>query len=234
MQAGRRLVEDVDGAARRPLLQLGGQLDALGLAARECRGGLTETDVSEADVDERLEVAVDRGDRLEEIGGLLDRHVENLRDGLALVVHLEGLAVVPRTVTHLAGNVDVGQEVHLDLDGSLALARLAASALDVEREPSWLVAAHLRFGRRCEQRADLVEDTRVGRRIRARCPTDRRLIDLHELVEVAETVHTGVPARNLTRTVELVRQDRREDVVDQRRLSGSGHTGDRGEHAERK
>ena len=50
VQAGRRLVEDVDGAAGRPLLQLGGQLDALRLAAGQRRGRLAEPDVAEADV----------------------------------------------------------------------------------------------------------------------------------------------------------------------------------------
>jgi hypothetical protein len=35
----------------------------------------------------------------------------------------------------LAGDIDVGQEVHLDLDDAIALAGLAAPALDVEAEP---------------------------------------------------------------------------------------------------
>ena len=59
VQAGRRLVEDVDRAAGRALLQLGGQLDPLRLAAGQRRRRLAEPDVAEADVDERVEVAGD-------------------------------------------------------------------------------------------------------------------------------------------------------------------------------
>src|SRR5690606_16768407 len=45
VQAGGRLVEDVDGAPGLAPLQLGGELDALGLAAGQGGGGLAEPDV---------------------------------------------------------------------------------------------------------------------------------------------------------------------------------------------
>ena len=192
VQAGGRLVEHVDGAAGGALLQLGGELDALRLAAGQRRRRLAEPDVAEADVDERLQVPGDRRDRREEVGGLLDRHVEHLGDGLALVVHLERLAVVAGAVADLARDVDVGQEVHLDLDRAVAGARLAAAALDVEREPARLVAAHLRLGGRGEQLADVVEDAGVGRRVGPRGAADRALVDVDDLVEVLEAGDASV------------------------------------------
>ncbi len=72
---------------------------------------------------------------------LLDRHLEHVGDGLALEADLERLAVVALAVALLAGDVDVGQEVHLDLDLAVAAADLAAPALDVEAEAAGLVAA---------------------------------------------------------------------------------------------
>ena len=72
--------------------------------------------------------------RLEEGQRVLDRHVEHLVDALALVVDLQRLAVVALALADVAGHVDVGQEVHLDLDHAVALAGLAAPALDVEAE----------------------------------------------------------------------------------------------------
>jgi hypothetical protein len=47
---------------------------------------------------------------------------------------------------HVAGHVDVGQEVHLDLDLPVARARLAAAAATLEREPARLVAPRPRLG----------------------------------------------------------------------------------------
>ena len=173
VQAGGRFVEDVDGPAGGALLQLGGQLDPLRLATRQRRGRLPEPDVAEADVDQRVEVAGDAADRLEELGRLLDRHLQHFGDRLAFVVHLQRLAVVAGPLAHLARHVDVWQKVHLDLDRAVAGAVLAAPALDVEREPALQVAADLRLGRLAEQLADVVEDAGVCRRVGARGAPDR-------------------------------------------------------------
>ena len=91
-------------------------------------------DVVEADPGERLHLLADGRHRLEEVARLLDRHVEHVGDGLLAVLHLERLAVVALALAHVAGDVDVGQEVHLDLDDAVAGAGLAAPALHVERE----------------------------------------------------------------------------------------------------
>ena len=55
-------------------------------------------------------------------------------DALALVLDLQGLAVVALALAHIARHVDVRQEVHFHLDQAIALARFTAAALDVERE----------------------------------------------------------------------------------------------------
>ena len=154
-------------------------------------------------------------DRCEKFAGFLDRHVEYLGDGFALVVDLQGFPVVARAVADLAGDVDVGQEVHLDFDGAVAGAGLAASALDVERESARLVAPHLRLGGRGEQGADLVEDSGVGGRVGSRGTADRRLVHLNQLVDLVKPVHSGVSAGDLAGPVESISQHGRQDVVDQ-------------------
>ena len=110
---------------------------------------------------------------LEELGRLLDGHIEDLGDRLALEQDLQGLAVVALALADVAGDVDVGQEVHLDLDQPVALAGFAAAALDVEAEATGLVPADFRLVGLREQLADLVEHARVGRRVRARSSSDR-------------------------------------------------------------
>ena len=140
-----------------------GELDALGFAAGELGAGLAELDVAQADVVERLEHLVDAGEVLEEGQRLLDGHVQHVGDVLAAVVDLQRLGVVARAVADFAVDVDVGQEVHLDALGALALAGFAAAALDVEAESAGLVAADLGLAGLGEDLADLVEDAGVGR-----------------------------------------------------------------------
>ena len=145
VQARRRLVEDVERPPGRDLRQLGRELDALRLAARQRRRRLPEADVAEPDRVQRLEPAPDLRDVHEELERLLDGHLEHVGDVLALEADVERLAVVALAVALLAGHVDVGQEVHLDLDLAVALADLAAPALDVEREAAGHVAARPRL-----------------------------------------------------------------------------------------
>jgi hypothetical protein len=105
VEAGRRLVEDVERLAGRAPRQLGRQLHPLRLAAGQRRRRLAEVDVAEADVVERLQLRRRLRARAEELERLLDGHLEDLGDRAALVVDLEGLAVValppctPRTGT---------------------------------------------------------------------------------------------------------------------------------------
>ena len=124
-----------------------------------------------------------RGIAAKELARLVDPHLEHVGDRLAFIFDLERLRVVALAFADLARHVDVGQEVHLDLDDAVALTGLAAAALDVEREAARPVAAHLRIGHEREQLADEIERAGVRRRIRARRASDRRLIDDDELVE---------------------------------------------------
>src|SRR5262245_13918512 len=146
VQPRGRLVEDVQGTAGGALGKLLGELDALSFAARESSRLLADMDVVEADAVQELEYAAHPRHRLEEIERLLDRHVEHVGDRLALEQHLERLAVVALALADVAGDVDIGQKVHLDLDHAVALAGFATPALDVEAETPGLVAARARLG----------------------------------------------------------------------------------------
>ena len=197
VQAGGGLVEDVEGPAGGDLGQLGRQLDALRLATRQRRRRLAEPDVAQPHVVERLQAPADLRDVREELERLLDRHLEHVGDRLALEPDVEGLAVVALAVALLARHVDVGQEVHLDLDLPVAAADLAAPALDVEREAAGLVAARPRLLRLGEQLADLVEQPDVGGRVGPRRAPDRRLLDLDDLVELVQAGDAPVRPRPL-------------------------------------
>jgi len=50
VQAGGRLVEDVQRVAALRALELGGKLDALGFAARELGGGLAQAEAADTDL----------------------------------------------------------------------------------------------------------------------------------------------------------------------------------------
>ena len=91
-----------------------------------------------------MQLARDDGHRGKKFCGLLDGQFEHLVDAFTFVIDFERFAVVAQAVTDIAGNIDIRQEVHFDLDHAVALTGLAAPALDVEGETPRPVTAFAR------------------------------------------------------------------------------------------
>src|SRR6185436_4001881 len=115
---------------------------------------------------------------------------------------------------------------HLDLDDAVALAGLAAAALDVEREAAGLVAARLRLRQAGEPLADRREGAGVGRGIASRRAADRRLVDVDHLVEVLQPFDLVVRGGGFAGGVELARHRLVERVDQERGLAAAGYAGD--------
>ena len=190
---------------------------------------LADMDVAEADLVQRDELVAHAGHRGEEVDAFLDRHVEHVGDRLALEQHVERLAVVALAVADVAGDVDVGQEVHLDLDDAVALAGLAAAALDVEGEAPRLVAARLGFRQVGEPVADGREGAGVGRGVGARRAADGRLVDVDDLVEEFQALDAVVIGGVLARTHDAARRRLEQRLDQEGRLAAARHAGDGGE-----
>jgi hypothetical protein len=127
----------------------------------------------------------------------------------ALVAHLQRLAVVARPLAHLAGHVNVGQKVHLNLDDTVSAAGFAAAALDVEAEPPFSVSAYLGVGGLGEQLADDGRTHRYSGRVGARRAPDGRLVDVDHLVDqVLNSFDTacGGPAYRVRADMQLLSQ----------------------------
>ena len=128
-----------------------------------------------------------------------------------------------------AGDVDVRQEVHLDLYYTISLARFAPAAFYIEGKSSRRIAPHLRLVRLGEQVADRRENAGVGGRVGPRRAADGRLVDVDDLVDVLDPQDLLMFARFVLRPVHLLGHALVQDLVDERRLAGTGYAGDAGE-----
>src|SRR5262249_55667783 len=140
VQARRGLVEKIHGLAGARSRQLRGELNALRLATRHGRRRLAKRHVPKSDVFERLQNRSDLGNIPKQFERLGTPHVENIGDRLAVVLDRERFWVVASTVTNVAFDPDVRQEVHFDLLLTVALTGLAPAALLIEAEPPGMVA----------------------------------------------------------------------------------------------
>ena len=93
---------------------------------------------------------MDRGNVGKKLDRHIDRHVQHVVDVLPFVFDFERLPIITVASAGLAGDIDIGQEIHLDSLHSGTPALLAAAALHVEGEAPRLEPSDL--GRRASIR----------------------------------------------------------------------------------
>ena len=74
--------------------------------------------------------------------------------------------------------------MHFNLDNSITRAGLTATALDIKAETALLVAANLGFIGLGKQIANIVKDSSIGSRIRARCSANRTLVNINQSIHM--------------------------------------------------
>src|SRR6266540_6793082 len=123
--------------------------------------------------------------------------------------------------------------MHLYLDHAVALAGLAAPALDVEGEAAWLVAARLGLGQLGEPFANRGEGAGIGGGVRARGAAYWALVDVDDLVEKLDAFDRVMLAGDLARAVQLAGDGAVERLDEEGRLAAAGDAAHGGEQAER-
>src|SRR5271157_1085783 len=191
-------------------------------------------DVPQAYIHQRLQLLLDLGKVLQDRQRVCDRGLQQIGDGVSLVLHRQRLVIVALAAADFAKDVNVREKIHLDTPLAFALASFATSAGNVEGEASRLVAALARFRQHGIEVANLGEDAGVSRGIRTRRAPNRRLVNLNDLVDELGPGDRLVPARLFARAVERLGQRAIKNVVDQRRLARSRDAGHQRHHPQRK
>ena len=96
--------------------------------------------------------------------------------------------------------------MHLNLDNSIAATSFTASAFHIEAESPFLVSTNFRFIRQCEDISNIIEYASICGRIRARSATDRRLIDVHDFVQMLDTMKRFMRSRPLASAIQITCQ----------------------------
>src|SRR6185369_3200106 len=209
---------------------------ALCLAARECRRGLSKSQITQTDFFQNAQLLGDLRSLGEEFQRFFDRKVQGLVNILSFVTNVEHLRFVACAFALLTDQLYVRKELHLDRDRTVPLTILTASTGNIEREMSGSEAAFLGFGKRRVQIANAVESLDIGNWIRSRRSTNRRLIYQNNLVNVVVSLNLlpeGSARRSSQRLLLRNRQRLVQDVVQKCGLSRAGNSGDRDQHAER-
>ena len=232
VQSRSGLVQDVEGLSRTAFAEFGGEFHPLRLSPRKSRGGLPELDIAQSHVVEGLDAGADARHVFEKVQRLLHRHIQHFGDILPLIPHFQSLAVVSCALAHLAGDVDVGEEVHLDLDYAVAVTVLAPAARDVEGKSARLVSPGFRVGKCGKQLPYRREYVCVRRGIGARGPAYRALVYRYHLVEILHALYAVVFPLDKVAPHEAVGHGGIKYLVDQGGFAAPGHSRHGGEHSD--
>ena len=116
--------------------------------------------------------------------GFLDGEVEDVGDGFAAVVDVEGGRLVAAAVAVGTGDVEVGEELHLHLLAAGTGAAVAAAFAGVEGKEAGVGLAGLGVFGLGKELADGVEGSEQHGGGRARSAGERRLIDEQDVAQV--------------------------------------------------
>ncbi len=222
---------------QRPRLRrrhVSGQFQPLRLAAGERVRRLPQADVIEADVDQPLQPGLDLGLAAEEGERLADGHFQDFGDVAAAVGHVEDLIAIARAAALAALHVDVGEELHVDLQPPVAVTDAAPPAVDVEAEMPGVVVPRPRLDGVGEHGANLVERLQISDRVAPRRAADRALIDHHHVVDLPVAVNIVQGIRLGGVLAQAAANGRIKRVLHQRALARSAHAGDQAEQSEGK
>ena len=233
MQAGGGFIQDVEGLSRASLGQFGGQLDTLGFPSGELGGWLAQLDIAQPYLFQGFQMAEDGWMVLKEFHSLGHIHIQHIKDALALVFDFQGFPVVALSFADFAGHINIGEEMHLDLDDTVSAAGFAAPSFNVEAEATLFIAPQLRFRQLGEQVPDGGENAGVRSRIGSGGSTDGRLVDVDDFVDMLQALDGFVFPRFVLGPVKMLGQAFIEDLVDQAALARSGNPGDADEFSQR-
>ena len=177
----------------------------------------------------------DRRHRVEKLDCFIDLHLQDFSDVSILPGDGQRFLIEACAVAHLAGDLDVRQERHLDCAQSLSGAGFAAAALVVEGEASHAVTSSLAFIRACKERADFVKEADVGGGTRSRRLADGGLIHFQNTRHrfAARDYVASLPLRLARIGAEIADQIFKKHFTGQSGLAGAGDARHDGQAVER-
>src|SRR6267154_44627 len=233
VQARRRFIKNVQGAAGLALGKLASEFNTLRFAAGESCGGLAERDVTEANFYESRELLLNLRNILVKLQRIRRGQIQNIADGMSFVAHRERFRIVAAPAADFAHHINVREKIHFDTAEAVSLAGFATTSFDVETEAARAIAAFARFGQHGEKIADRRENAGVGGGIRSRRTANGGLIDFNNFVDLVGAEDFAMRGGRFRGAIKVLRERAVENVVDERGFAGTGNAGNHREQAKR-
>ena len=126
------------------------KLDSLAFTSRECTAALSELDVWESDIHQRLKPFRNSlSNRIilgpKERDSLFHAQIQDIVNIHTLISHLKNIRFEAFSRARLTDHLDISHKLHADLHKAFTLTFRTASAINIEREMRWCVTVQFRI-----------------------------------------------------------------------------------------
>ncbi len=167
------------------------------------------------------------------ITGFFYRHIQHVVNIFPFIADFKRLLVKPFSTANVTLNIHIRKKIHLDRDNPRTLTVFTTAAFHVKAESSGLIAADLRFGKRCKKITYTGKNTYIRSRIGTGGSSDRTLIYVDDLVDMFKPRQFSVSSDSIACPHQMIAHRRIQNIAQQRRLSGTGNPGYTGKSSKR-
>src|SRR4030043_1869278 len=114
--------------------QFRSQFHPLGFPSGKRWRRLSQTNISQAYVSQRFQLVFDFRKVVEEEQSFIHCHIQDFGDGFSFEVNFQRFTVISFSLAYLAGDSDVGQKLHLNLNMARPLTGFASSSLSFKEK----------------------------------------------------------------------------------------------------
>ena len=155
---------------------------------------------------------------------LIDCHIQHIANRFALKTDFKRFAVIAPAIAFVAMDIYIGEEIHFDHFHSGTFTLFATPPFYIKRESTRFVTPYFCFGQKCKKIPDIGENTCISDRVRAGRTSNRRLIDLHHLVNMLNTLNRSVSKRIEKGFIKVLTKNRLQGFIDQCRFAAARNT----------
>ena len=120
--------------------------------------------------------------------GLVHRHIQDICNAVPLILYLQCIPVIPKSLAGLARDIDIRKKMHFYLYDAISLAGLTPPSFNIETEPSWFVPSCSRFRKHGKEFTDMSKNPCISGGVGTWGSADWALINVDYFIYVVDAL----------------------------------------------
>ena len=184
MKSCRRFIQNIYRFSGTAFAKFCRKFNSLCLATWKLCRRLSQTNIRQSDISQRLHLSSNAWHVFEEIYRFFHCHIQYIINIFPFIAYFQRLTIVTLSTTDLARYINIRQKMHLDFQDSASCTCFATSPFNIKAKPSFLISTRFCIWCSCKQISDQIKYACISSRIRPWCPSDWWLVDINHFINL--------------------------------------------------